>query len=396
MNSTNKKLSLPVLALIGAYLLWQILMPLRHYLIPGDARMTFEGLSFSWRLKAEVYRAPPVEIYIDDQDFISENQGGSARLDWQNWSGDTEIYCQVDPREIDWHTLPEIVVLFEPDLGDRVLYNPLGHAEPPTTMAGAQKRVLELWQRHFGRRPSFARTMLPVATIEQAYRDALFQEHGLGLPKDRFALDVFLQEHGRCGDGKGLGILRRLPPFTGRSVLPKEVPFIVIEDAPLFEKTESLGKRLDRTAWSKLREPMPDTRHSWQHVNGSPLVIYTADLNFSHRSEFPEACVVFRDGAGQVSSPKISWDYHRSLGTSKGMHISTQPFLLRRYARQLASKWEKLHGRRPGVYAKSYVSLNFRPLQPLVDESVNLAEISVKKLRHNEWIHDLERPRIDS
>ena len=394
MPVSNNKLNVPGLVLIGAYLLWQILMPLRHHLIPGDARITFEGLSFSWRLKAEVYRATPCEIYLEDNGFMTRSAGGVTRFDWQNWPGESEIFCRTNPQEIDWRTLPEIVVLFERDLGERVLYNPLGSAEPPTTVAGAEERILALWRRHFGRTPSAARTILSLESIERSYRNALREKHDLSLPDDKPALAMFLQQHGRMGDGNALSVLRRLPPFSGRSALPKGAPFIVIEDAPLFVKTDGIPERLDRRAWETLQLPIPDPGHPWTHVNGAPLVIYTADFDFKHRHEFPQACVTYQDDDASASPPRISWDYHRSLGTSKGMHISTQPFLLRRYARQLASDWERRHGRRPGVYAKAFVSLNFRSLQPMVDDSVNLAEVPATGFGHNEWIYPLRQPRI--
>lgn len=39
------------LALLGAYAAWQILVPLRHWLYPGDVMWTEEGHRFSWRMK---------------------------------------------------------------------------------------------------------------------------------------------------------------------------------------------------------------------------------------------------------------------------------------------------------------------------------------------------------
>src|SRR5204863_3292539 len=46
------------------WLLWQILMPIRHYFIAGDARFTYEGLSLSWRLKSEVRRAYAAQLFV--------------------------------------------------------------------------------------------------------------------------------------------------------------------------------------------------------------------------------------------------------------------------------------------------------------------------------------------
>ena len=101
-------------------------------------------------------------------------------------------------------------------------------------------------------------------------------------------------------------------------------------------------------------------------------------------------------GIDVFSSPIIVWGYYWTLGASKGMQVSTQPFLLRRYARQVASDCKRLNRLRLGVYANSQVSLNFRPQQPMVDDSVNLAEVSVKSVRHNHWIKHLLQPRINA
>jgi hypothetical protein len=38
-------------ALLGAWVVWQVLFPLRHYAIPGDVHWTEEGHNFSWHMK---------------------------------------------------------------------------------------------------------------------------------------------------------------------------------------------------------------------------------------------------------------------------------------------------------------------------------------------------------
>ena len=49
-----------VLALIGAYAAWQILLPLRHHLYPGHPHWTEEGHRFSWRMKLRHKDALPI------------------------------------------------------------------------------------------------------------------------------------------------------------------------------------------------------------------------------------------------------------------------------------------------------------------------------------------------
>ena len=81
---------------------------------------------------------------------------------------------------------------------------------------------------------------------------------------------------------------------------------------------------------------------------------------------------------------------------SEGMHVSMQPFFLRRYARHVASLWEKEYGRRPMVNVDTQVSLNGRPFQRLVDPHADLASVPAKWLEHNWWIRDLEMPDIQN
>ena len=76
------------------------------------------------------------------------------------------------------------------------------------------------------------------------------------------------------------------------------------------------------------------------------------------------------------------------------MHVSTNPFLLQRYARHVATLWEMEYQRRPAIYAKTGVSLNRRPIQLLVDPATDLASVQVSHLRHNPWIEDLKLARI--
>ena len=45
------RLSTPLLALLGLWVLWQLLLPLRHHLIPGPVVWTEEGHRWSWRMK---------------------------------------------------------------------------------------------------------------------------------------------------------------------------------------------------------------------------------------------------------------------------------------------------------------------------------------------------------
>ncbi|MDG1475787.1 MAG: HTTM domain-containing protein, partial [Vicingaceae bacterium] len=56
----------PVLYLIGVFVLFQLFMPLRHYLIPGNVDWTGEGHRFAWRMKIQTRTINECEFAIFD------------------------------------------------------------------------------------------------------------------------------------------------------------------------------------------------------------------------------------------------------------------------------------------------------------------------------------------
>ena len=57
-------------SLLGIYCLWQLLMPLRHHLYPGDVAWTEEGHKWSWRMKLRVRRSAGTVFYVDDANGV--------------------------------------------------------------------------------------------------------------------------------------------------------------------------------------------------------------------------------------------------------------------------------------------------------------------------------------
>lgn len=55
-----------VLSLAGAYLLMQLLVPLRHLLIPGPVDWTYEGHRFSWRMKLHLRQPYAARFSVTD------------------------------------------------------------------------------------------------------------------------------------------------------------------------------------------------------------------------------------------------------------------------------------------------------------------------------------------
>jgi len=170
-------------------------------------------------------------------------------------------------------------------------------------------------------------------------------------------------------------------------------PFLLIEDVSLVPQPDTEQKQVSRTGWRGGQATIEESDGGDIHIGGPPLIIYARKFNLNTRSLVPQYSIfdsAFR--AGEL--PYVDWNYSNAVGTSKSMHISTQPFLLRRYARCVAELWESKYGRRPMVHALTQLSLNGRPLQATVDPEVDLASVPIRWFGHNPWILDLDKKRI--
>jgi hypothetical protein len=177
---------------------------------------------------------------------------------------------------------------------------------------------------------------------------------------------------------------RTIAPFTLEGQRYGGEPFLVVEDPELIEAAATLPYRLKLENWK--------SGGGVAQANG-PAIILRGELGPQSRELLPEACLVaFADYPNRA--PVIWWNSSKDLTVSKYNHVSNQAFYLRRYARRVASLWEKKYGRRPVVNAYTSVSLNNRPPQALVDPRADLASVPVTYFGHNAWIKDLEVSRV--
>ena len=192
---------------------------------------------------------------------------------------------------------------------------------------------------------------------------------------------------------EGISALRRTQPFALEGESQGGVPFLIIEDARLFDRAGAPRKHVDREVWKHGPQTL-DARRSSDHMErGEPLIIYMGDVGYGARDMLPLAYLVDSQKEPQ-GKPRIRWNSLKDLSASKVIHTSVQPFYLRRYARRVATLWEQEYGRRPVVRAVTAVSLNGRPYQELVDSEADLARVPVNWFRHNSWIRDLQTRRI--
>jgi len=394
-STSSARLSNILFMGILAWCMFQIGFPLRQYLIPGDARITFEGLSWSWRLKAEVYRASPCEIQLVDDRILKKEPDQSMRVDGLAWPGPKDFYRCLDPSFNDWDKLPEILILREPLIGERILYNPSG-AEVPIARSPAaiSARLKTLWNELYGRSPSSAHPLMPLSRILGDYKEAL-EKKGHGVRDTQHAMQLLRQMHGPEGDGSMMPFLRRMQPFALTGAQPPEVPLYVVEDKSLAIRQSNHAQQIDRKAWQ---------HGSYTQIAGEPDYVAGTDTQWltvhiptpgpEFRGQMPQASLMQGWTEGQWGDPFIDWDYARDLSMSKAMHISTSPFHLRTYARSIADRWENSRGHRPVVRAQTHVSFNFRPSQTHIEPMADLASVPRFYLSHHDWIRSTTPDRI--
>lgn len=396
------------------FVIWlstQAVIPLRHFFIAGDGRFTYEGMSFSWRLKSEMRHSYAAQLYVHDPAIITQSNNGSATIHWNEWRGEKVLYRQIPAGPVEWEHMPEIVVLREPMAGERIIFNPVPSGA--RTVNEALERARAIWNALYGRTPYFAAPPVPIEGVLHSIADGL---KAGGQPVEAGQMQTLIplaaqlgnsspaeraSELGRIsaalarlcsldGGGELKPFLRRLPPFAFHPQSNSSALFLVIEDKPLFDDQKNF--HLSRSIWKQ--GPATLAAHSsFQNIGAEPLVIFTEQPGPEARDTLPEACVMDRQDHPEAP-PEIWWNTIRDASISKALHISTQPFYLRRYARRVAALWETAYHRRPAVTAATALSLNGRPHQELVDPTADLASVTVSYFRHNRWVRDLQTGRI--
>ena len=100
--------------------------------------------------------------------------------------------------------------------------------------------------------------------------------------------------------------------------------------------------------------------------------------------------------AHEAGQPEIVWNHFRDLNHIQLSRFSVAPQMIHQYRQRIARTWRADTGRQPQVRVISYVMLNYKYPQPLVDPVVDLGSISYRVFRHNDWILPLSAERLAS
>jgi hypothetical protein len=391
--ATPRSLRRPVKAFLLVWLAVQVLVPLRHFAIAGDANWTEEGQRFAWRMKLRAKAAGHIMYQLHDSGLQEIDANGKKRFAWERWTGAHAIYVPVEPRLFRWDNHFGLNMTHEPCLGRRTLFVPYGESDE--ALDNKRAELIETWKTQFGREIEVHETIslkhvlselrsqlqaLPADTIADnaaAHRNCLAHvavvgdliDHGKnGNEYQRESHWILIVNHlSLVADSPfanvALPILRRLHPFALQGGAFPRQRFLVVEESQASEEQRDLALR--------------------QLGNGKPYLVWVdlSRLRPDDWRQLPRAFVTFDN-----KDLKIVWNHFRELNHIQVERFSVRPDMIRQYARRIAGLWEADTGRKPQVFALSSVMLNYRRPQPLVDPKADLASVKYSRWSHNAWI----------
>jgi hypothetical protein len=367
------------LATSSAIVLWitfATLVPLRHFIIEGDAIFSAEGTAFSWFLMTCNKEGEFLRFEIADPQPV--------QLDDQTWT-----LVDVTSKE----SLPppgDLAILVEPLFGHRLMLR--------TSARGKTGPFIERYRRNFGRTPNLQPT-LPVDEVLSRITDLIgsdstetsgtrsirsrienvrsllheMKQASADPPRQRSLYHLLHYQTIQLanelkGRPEGLSILLLMRPFELQPIpLDDDSRWHLVVDPAI---TSTIGRRvffeIDRTKWSG-----PNRFYC--------VLEYLPHLYWSLWDD-----VVPIERNGRIE--RYLWNDSRELNDHQVKALGFFPYLLRQYAEHIAQEWEKSQGRQPEVYVTSFLWLNHHDFQPLVDSHIDLSKQQYRYLQHNDWI----------
>ena len=375
-----------VICFIFIWMAAQIILPFRHFLIEGDANWTEEGQDFSWRMMLRAKMAGQIIYTIKDVELVIVRAQGKPRIQWKSWfpNEPRAVYAPVDCRLFDWNKHPGLTVTYEPLVGYRVILNSSG-AET------ARDQIIEKWQKTYGRSPQIDETVsleevivqlitlfesldknskfiADLETLKQSIA-SLDQTASLSREKTYAHAVETLERIKRSPFWEAARpVLMRLRPFALQGGASTNHPLWVIQDKNLdFESSKNEFYQLTDGEpywiWVDLSRMPP---YSWKRL---PLTFIT----YHHRKL------------------KVLWNYFRELNGIQVERFSINPHMVHQYAQRVARVWKQKTGRQPEIYVSSYVILNDKRPQLLVDPKLNLVTAKYKPFGHNPWVLPIDK-----
>lgn len=379
-------------ALVAAWIVVQAILPMRPWIIPGDADLTAEGMLFGWRMKNSVRARDLHSVIVRDSGLVTGGIGEKPSVDWPAWTGPRMMLRHVPAEAVPWETLPAIVVVREPIIGERIVFNPFSPAaqdEPFTSIAS----VSTAWLAATGREPDIARTIPFVDAVTaigtatamtgpEAVRVVLqrlaerLRERGTDLSEtDRFVHDRRVRRSvaallgvARIGDATQRA-LEICHPFSAWGASSPE-SFGIIQDPAAYVRNGAF-RTVDRASV----EPFWD--------DADLVVVDLRLLDGQDMSRLPVATPM------RLADDDVAFWWNvaaDSISRERANWVAVYPQCLQLYARHVASVWRAEHGRRPVVQGRFYARVNRGEIRLLTDGIADLASEPVRRFSHASWI----------
>ena len=385
--SNQRSIGWATATLVVVWIGWQTLIPLRHFAIPGNVSWTEEGHRFSWHMMLRAKQPGPFQMEVD----VHADSSLASDDDWLA-SSDQHVrqYRQMHSDAAHWAQLPELVLTYEPLLGERIIFNPFAGDNWTTAAASARRK----WLRQYGVAPDFRRTWPLNDALRQLHRVVASSDHDRALsmlndvelalqlnqriqqdsPSDadqhRYALELQEVLHRiaarRTWRKTVLALFMQTTPFALQGHAEQTAPFMVIISPELIQRERHSAVSINREYWHGDSNVLVDlTRLAPLHMRSMPRVVEVEDF----------------DGR----KTRI-WNYAVDLHKGQYDLLRNCPRAQCQYARRVARLWRDRYGTSPQVHVTSYVRLNHHPLKQIVDPTVNLAGVRWQHWTHNSWI----------
>ncbi len=388
-------LSWRVTALLCCWIAWQIVFPLRHFRIEGDASWTEEGQLFAWRMMLRQKGAGHITLHLEDPELVKSGEQERTHIRWDR-APESEcraVYIPVHGHHLRWEDHPGLNTVFEGISGYRTFY------VVPNSEQFETAELARFWRERTGRevnpRPTIsleeALERITTALRESAKSgdDYASRDHAKSaeaihrlaktLPTKGDSREESLSEindllrHLIRLDSSGIvqRELMRTHPFSLAGAVadgPAKIFFVDACDTPseMREVSTGLGVAESYPVWCDFTRLRP--YHWWKLPAWFP----------SH----------------EAGTLKIVWNYFHELQAFQAEALAVRPMMIQQYSHDVANRWEAESGRRPRIHAYTHVMMNYRFPRPLVDPTLDMASVDYSLWRHNEWILPLHSEKL--